>query len=481
MHHGIRDINFFTTYRCNSRCLNCNIWHNDPTPRGQAELNESELVQLFADPLFAGCPSIGLAGGEPTISAFFWKLLELLPPEKQVTITTNALSTEKLKNVLAAAKNPQRFLVQLSLDGIEAVNDRVRGIEGAFAKTTALLDFLQKHAIPRLISFTINRINHHELWACYELAQRHDALFSTRMAYCGGAYDNLSGRSIYALSDEQLQHTHHQIQRIIDRELFKPTHSPAQLVFLNHIVACHGGQWPKIPCLAMVSGAVIDLYGNVFPNCPVMMRSIGSLHDAALSDIWQNERAAKARAQIERFQCGGCWNDCQMVTNIAADRNFMLPEYVKLKQAWIARQPRETKIDFAADLSALLLMGWHDPEGDATFRYRWTEPGFSFCLPAGTRRIALFALFPEEIGHQGQVGLKIEVDGHIIRPSVPVQKGWTTYVFELPYSSTSLAPCFFTIDGHYCPFETGAGQDRRVLGMAIRTIDFYPANPTGTP
>ena len=273
----VNDINFFTTYKCNSRCQNCFIWQGQTQPPNKKELSVEQLARLFADPLFLSCQSIGLAGGEPTISPFFWKLLDLLPDNKHVTITTNALSTKRLVNFLGNAKRRQKYLVQVSLDGIGEVNDRVRGVKGAYTKTIALLEQLKELDVERLVSFTINRLNYHQLVDCYDLANEFGAQFSTRMAHDGGAYANEESRAIFKFDQKELEFLDDSIDTIISQELKKTTHFPARLVFMKKITDYFRGNQKNLPCMALRSGMVIDLYGDVFPNCPAMMKAIGNL------------------------------------------------------------------------------------------------------------------------------------------------------------------------------------------------------------
>ena len=468
----LRSINFFATYQCNSRCMNCNIWKTGGPVDHPPELDASQLERLFADPLFQSCHDIGLAGGEPTISSFFWRILPLLPREKNITITTNALASEKLKRFLDTVDNPNRFAVQLSLDGIGDTNDHVRGIHGAFTKTMGLLGFLKARGIRRIISFTINKLNFNDIEACHELAERNGAAFFARMAYCGGAYDNLSDRDVYHLSDAEIQTVEQQLRTIISRELDKPTHSPAQLVFLNQITRYHRGRRPRIQCLAMHSGAVIDLYGTVYANCPAMMTGIGTLHDSDLSDIWSSADAEKMRQRISRLQCGGCWNDCQMITNIAADPDFLALEYNALKMDWVIRQ-QQRRIDFTHSQQALLLTGWHELEGHDQFRYRWTEPCFSFFIPEGTRTIELHAMIPDPVLASGAIGYMLEVGEHQCHGRFTPDDGWSTQSIHLEQPVDKMSACVLNLHGSYCPSAEGDSGDGRRLGMAVQRIEFH--------
>ncbi|MBU0673197.1 MAG: radical SAM protein [Proteobacteria bacterium] len=469
------DINFFTTYRCNSRCRNCGIWQGKLQPPSHEKMDTAILERLMNDPIFIRCSGVGLAGGEPTIAPLTWQLLDILPPDKHVTITTNALNSDKLVDSLRSRNNRDRFTVQLSLDGIGAVNDEVRGIEGAYLKTLKLLLDLEELGIRRLISFTVNRLNTDQLLACYDLAEKHGALFSTRLAYSGGAYSNEDNQAMYQIDHEHLSAIDRQLETILTREIKKPNHSPAQLVFWRKMTEYARGNQRDLPCQALHSGMVIDLYGNVFPNCPVMMRPIGNLHQTRLSEIWQSPEAEKARETIRQLACGGCWNDCQVVTNIAMEEDFLEREYTILKSATVRLEggilPRE--IDFNSGNDKLLLNGWFSLEGQDEFHFRWTGPRFSLIVPNTSSTVRFFAMFPELPNNLETRKIEISVGddscGNLITNGVGE---WREYSFTLPRPAKKGEIVRFHLNNFFCPAESGQGPDFRRLGAAIRTLAF---------
>ncbi len=469
----LQDINFFTTYKCNSRCKNCHIWKGKLVPPSRVEMDEACLNRLFADPLFVKCGGIGLAGGEPTIAPFTWQLLDLLPTDKQVTITTNALNSSKLVDFLRNCEDRDRYTVQLSLDGIGDENDHIRGVKGGYQKTLDLLKEAEKLGVKRLLSFTINQLNLHQLVDCYELAQTHGAEFSTRMAYTGGAYSNSENQDVYRFEQDALQRLEQDLDDIIARETTAPSHYPAKVVFLKKIVDYYKGEQADLPCYAMESGMVIDLYGNVFPNCPVMMNPIGNLHEAGLQEIWQSDRAEQIRSDIAKFTCGGCWNDCQVITNISYDRNFLEEQYSKIKVAAckIDALSVPAVLDFNSSDSSLLLTGWYGPEGDADFRYRWTEQQFSFLIPPGTSSLELFAMAPDNLdGKERKLDVFVEGERE---SGVTFKVGeWEKYTISLQTTLTQAAVCRLRLSSYYCPKELGKGNDLRRLGAAVNKIIF---------
>lgn len=467
-------INFFTTYQCNSRCRNCQIWQGKLQPPTHEKMDTAILERLLSDPIFTQCPVVGLAGGEPTIAPFTWQLLKMLPSDKSVSITTNSLNSAKLVEYLRSLDNRERFAVQLSLDGIGPVNDLVRGIEGAYLKTLQLLQHLEELGVRRLISFTINRLNTDQLLACYELAEKHGAVFSTRLAYSGGAYSNQDNQEIYRLDHDLLSAVDRQLETILDREIKKPNHSPAQLVFWRRMTDYVRGSQRDLPCLAMHSGLVIDLYGNVFPNCPVMMQPLGNLHQADLSEIWQSAEAEKTREAISQLACGGCWNDCQVVTNIAMVEDFLEHEYslLKLNDLRQGGGIRPRKVDFNSAKAGPILSGWFELDGPDDFRFRWTKSKFSLVAPGPTSTVRFFGQFPVLADGKRQQEVEVSVGELRNGLSVPADAVWREYSFALPQPAGEGDIIRFELEAFLCPAADGRSQDSRQLGMAIRTIEF---------
>jgi MoaA/NifB/PqqE/SkfB family radical SAM enzyme len=467
------NINILTTYHCNSMCTNCSIWKRTDAHQGKRELGAEELERLCSDPIFSGCQSFGLAGGEPTISPFFWELLHRLPKDSKVHISTNALKSERLIQFLAAAEDKGRYEIQVSIDGIGQTNDSIRGVPGAFEKSIRLLRKLEELEINRVVSFTINRINYHQLKECYDLAVRHGADFSTRIAQLGGAYRNMESSALFEFGEEELNTLDNSFKEIVFAELEKPNHFPPNLVYMSKIVDYYRGKQESLPCSAFESAVVIDLYGDVFPKCPrFMLKGIGNLHNQTLSEIWKSPDAEKMRKKIKNFQCGGCWNDCQMISNIGLNRDFLEREYSEIKIAFLREKGFPNTIDFTQGEDRLLIAGWHELEGNASFRFRWTGQEFSFLLPAGTNAIQLFARGADVPGLGTSLMTDLMIGGRKVGSISFQGVDWRDYTIQLPRSLDRETLCKLRANGCFCPKEAGVSEDCRNLGIAINRISF---------
>lgn len=463
-------LNFFSTYRCNSRCLNCSIWQNEAPGRPEDELSSAELRELFADPLVQQMTDVGFAGGEPTLTPFMERALAELPGNKRVTVTTNALATARLLRVLDQPR-PAGYCVQVSIDGLEVLNDRIRGVPGGFRKSVELLKELQRREVARVVSFTINRLNAGELEDVAELARSHGAVFTTRLAHAGGAYHNEEHRAQYDLSDEELGALEAALNRLIAREL-AGEHDPARLVFLKNIVPYARGQVQDPACYAMDTGIVLDCYGQVFPNCPFMMRSVGSLREASLLSIFKGGKANKARCCIDALRCGGCWNDCQIPLNLALAPEYLLSEYAGLRISHLTGESWD-RMDWEGMGRELALLGYYGIEGEPGNRYRWTGERFSFLAPAGARELEFRAAPPPDTTESHPLELSLFLAGKMVGSIVYRSADYAESRIVLSMPAERMVSFEAVLNRSYCPRDAGQGDDARCLGIALRSLRFH--------
>ena len=103
---------------------------------------------------------LGLSGGEPFMRSDFFDLIEELHNQQiKYLILTNGYHIDE-NNVKDLEKfRPSR--VQISIDGIEATHDSIRG-SGSFAKAVDSVGLLRQYNIPVVISFTATNTNYAE-------------------------------------------------------------------------------------------------------------------------------------------------------------------------------------------------------------------------------------------------------------------------------------------------------------------------------
>ena len=125
---------FLISTICNSRCATCNIWkqkYNDLTLAEWKKVFRS----IGKSPFW-----VTISGGEPFIQEHLADMviaIDRICKPTIINIPTNSLLVEKINTqvikILKNIKTP-KFIVNLSLDGVGKVHDKVRGVPGNFEK-----------------------------------------------------------------------------------------------------------------------------------------------------------------------------------------------------------------------------------------------------------------------------------------------------------------------------------------------------------
>jgi MoaA/NifB/PqqE/SkfB family radical SAM enzyme len=143
-----RSMSLVLTYRCNSRCIMCNIWKRRP----KKELGVIDWKKVVGDDVLSDMESLTITGGEPLLHTEAVKIIELfiekLPKLEKIIINTNGFSTgaivDKIVTILRLCnKKGVRLAVTVSVDGVGVVHDQIRGIKSGFEMTKKTIDSLR--------------------------------------------------------------------------------------------------------------------------------------------------------------------------------------------------------------------------------------------------------------------------------------------------------------------------------------------------
>jgi len=159
------------TRRCNLKCVHC-YSHSDDVHYTD-EMTHSEGLQLIDDLADFGVPVILFSGGEPLMHP---RILDLISYARakglRAVLSTNG--TLITSDFAAKLKNVDLSYVGVSLDGLEATNDRFRGMGGAFAKAISGIRNCRSAGIKVGLRFTLNRRNVQDIEGIFGLLERED-------------------------------------------------------------------------------------------------------------------------------------------------------------------------------------------------------------------------------------------------------------------------------------------------------------------
>jgi Fe-coproporphyrin III synthase len=197
------------TRRCNLKCVHCYA-HATETALAD-ELSTAEGKKVIDDLAEFGAPVILFSGGEPLVRADLPELAEYAVQKgmRAVISTNGTLITAEMAQTL---KRIGLSYVGISLDGMADVNDRFRGVPGAFRKAMAGIENCKAAGIKVGLRFTVNKANVDEIPKIFDLLEEREI---PRVCFYHLVYAGRGSK----LVEEDLSHdeTRAAVDMIIDR------------------------------------------------------------------------------------------------------------------------------------------------------------------------------------------------------------------------------------------------------------------------
>jgi len=164
---SLKECWFHLTSKCNLSCRHCLF---DCSPAQSQSIAPALLAQGLREARQLGSNLFYFTGGEPFLYPGFLQILKelLTEPDIHVVILTNGLLLEQHLGKLALLPK-ERLHMQISLDGLEAHHDHLRG-PGTFRRVLDVLDTLRLEGFLVTLSVAINLVNIDDLPAITALA-----------------------------------------------------------------------------------------------------------------------------------------------------------------------------------------------------------------------------------------------------------------------------------------------------------------------
>ncbi|CAB5085470.1 Radical SAM heme biosynthesis protein AhbC, 12,18-didecarboxysirohaem deacetylase [Olavius algarvensis associated proteobacterium Delta 3] len=156
------------TRKCNLKCVHCYAHARDES--SEDEMSTEDGRRLIEDLAGFGVPVLLFSGGEPLVRKDLPDLAAYAVENgMRAVISTNGtlISREKARTL----KEIGLSYVGISLDGMEDINDRFRGVRGAFKKAMEGIENCQAAGIKVGLRFTINKFNVDEIPKVFDLLE----------------------------------------------------------------------------------------------------------------------------------------------------------------------------------------------------------------------------------------------------------------------------------------------------------------------
>ncbi len=156
------------TRRCNLRCVHCYAHAKDIS--FENELDTAEGKKFLDDLADFRVPVVLFSGGEPLVRKDLPELAEYAVQKgmRAVISTNGTLITAETAQIL---KQIGLSYVGISIDGMEATNDRFRGVKGAFRAAVSGIRNCRNAGIKVGLRFTINKFNVNEIPNIFDLLE----------------------------------------------------------------------------------------------------------------------------------------------------------------------------------------------------------------------------------------------------------------------------------------------------------------------
>ena len=159
------------TQRCNLKCVHC--YAHAKNTSFDNELSTDQGKQLIDDLADFGSPVMLFSGGEPLVRKDLPQLAAYAVEKgMRAVISTNGtlITPEMARNL----KEIGLSYVGISLDGMEEINDRFRGVSGAFRSALEGIKNSQDAGIKVGLRFTVNKFNVNEIPKIFQLLEEMD-------------------------------------------------------------------------------------------------------------------------------------------------------------------------------------------------------------------------------------------------------------------------------------------------------------------
>lgn len=291
-----------TTYRCTNKCLMCDIWKHPTRP--EEEFNAGLLEKL---PRLSFC---NITGGEPFLREDIEEIVGILKRKAgRIVISTNGYFTEK---IIKLVKEAGDIGIRISIEGLPAANDELRGIKDGFDHGLRTLLELQRLGLKDIgFGITVSDRNARDMLELYQLAKAMNVEFATAAVhnsyYFHKADNEINNKDAVIECFEEL------IEELLRTR--KPKNW-FRAYFNYGLINYIKGNSRLLPCGAGEDMFFLDPRGEIRP-CNGMdeatpASSMGNLNEQSFEEIWKSERADRVKAKAR-----GCRKNCWMIGTAA--------------------------------------------------------------------------------------------------------------------------------------------------------------------
>lgn len=274
------------TNACNLRCKHC---YQEDLKIEQATVTDCDRVVMQFEQLLDYLNNEGgktvkghlsVTGGEPMCHPHFFDIIDKIVSNEKMSYSVLTNGSYIDNNVISYFQKHPPLFVQLSLDGVEATHDNLRG-EGDFARTCEVASRLTRAGIRTMLSFTAHKQNYREFGEVANIARKLGVakVWTDRMIPYGNAKD------LMLMSPEDTLEYVKIIRRTIRDKKY---HRCITKVDANRALQFFAGG-SVYSCAAARSLFILMPNGDILP-CRRMPVVLNSIFNTSLLDVYTNNQ-----------------------------------------------------------------------------------------------------------------------------------------------------------------------------------------------
>jgi len=314
------------TRRCNLKCVHCYAQARDEAFKNEMSTDEGKA--LIDDLAGFGVPVLLFSGGEPLVRKDLAELAGYAVEKgmRAVISTNGTLITPEKARIL---KEIGLSYVGVSLDGMEAIHDRFRGVKGAFKSAMTGIENCQAAGIKVGLRFTINKFNVSEIPAVFDILESREIprICFYHLVYAGRGSelvkDDLTHEETRTAVDLIMDRTRDLHDRGLQKEVLTvDNHADGPYVYLRLQKEDPDRAAEVLELLEMNEGnnsgrgiGCVSWDGEVHADQFWRHHSFGNVRSRPFSEIWSDRSdpllsKLKDKKQHVKGRCAGCrWLD----------------------------------------------------------------------------------------------------------------------------------------------------------------------------
>ena len=328
-----------STRTCNLRCRHC--YMDSDGKKYSGELTTDEAKKFIDDLADFKVPVLLFSGGEPLMRPDFFELAEYAA-EKKIRPTLSTNGTLITHEVAQRIKDIGIGYVGISLDGLKEVNDKFRGVDGAYKKAMQGIENCVAVGQRVGLRFTINRHNFEEMDKIFDFIEEEKI---NRVCFYHLVYsdeDVMPAESRHAM-DTIIRRTKDFERRGLEKEILTvDNHCDGVYMYLKALADGENEIAEQIKKYISMNGGnrsgiafgEVDPLGYVHPDQFTQHHTFGNVREKNFGDIWTDTANNKILAGLKNRKplLKGRCSRCKFLDN--CNGNFRTRAEAKTGDFW---------------------------------------------------------------------------------------------------------------------------------------------------